>query len=667
MIYWWPEEFRKAYVAAEKLGAIGKPRHGMTTSHNDRFLRSPWEIELQRMHAYAADQSNTINMGWVPYVKGAGGTRWFETVRSVIFWDNDGLEVKQYAIKIYNSVTRTIQNQAFYFHQGLAFSYIGTNGFLCRLRKYKSIFDVSGSSIFVDNPEKLQVILSSNITGYVSQSINPTINNQVGDIAKLPVLDYLSDYRSYLDRARTLYDRLFASTESNIEYRYEHLPPEEFEVEEARIRDDIDREIFAHFSPETVTAIREEIGVSPFDYPPWDGEAIPNGFGEAYQAAGGILELAHRYRIHPDGILAIAAQAGKVHENRRQDEAFKHLSWALGVLLGRFDPTTGGLTDLTDQPDTRRMHPHGLIYLSALDEMDGFPRPPGFNIGVAAISHLRDTLTERWGAERALAIWDEIDDALVRGDRQPALTAWFRTKAFDRHKEIYQKRPIYFPLVSAKKNFLVWINIHRWNEGTLNAVLANYLKPDQQQIESRLRRLREEIQRTSEKHARNAMETEVTDLSRLQEELDSFVARITTVAAKGPDPSVQEVEAPFVMDLDDGVMVNSGALWDLVYPLWREPKAWWASLATPKGKKDFDWSHLAMRYWPTRVLEKCKKDPSLAVAHSDYGAHAGRDLFEELHPEAAQKWRDQNSGGTSGAGKKRSDQPFLGDEFDFGE
>lgn len=30
---------------------------------------------------------------------------------------------------------------------------------------------------------------------------------------------------------------------------------------------------------------------------------------------------------------------------------------------------------------------------------------------------------------------------------------------------------------------------------------------------------------------------------------------------------------------------------------------------------DYDWSHLAMNYWPDRVREKCKTDKSLAIAH----------------------------------------------------
>ncbi len=83
------------------------------------------------------------------------------------------------------------------------------------------------------------------------------------------------------------------------------------------------------------------------------------------------------------------------------------------------------------------------------------------------------------------------------------------------------------------------------------------------------------------------------------------------------------------MDLDDGVMVNSAALWPLLEPQWKDPKKWWKELATGQGKKDYDWSHLAARYFPTRVRAKCHEDPSLAVAHK---------CFWELHPAKAYAW-----------------------------
>jgi Mor family transcriptional regulator len=664
MIYWWPEEFRQAYLNATKLGEIGNPRQGLATANNNRFIRNLWEISIDKI---PLKQNFEVifpsNSYWSPYVKGAKGKRWYETVTHLLNVKNQRKE-KFIDYKINGSGGNENPFKPFYEKQGLAFSYIGTDSFLCRLRKYKSIFDVSGSSIFCENPEKMQVILSSSLSGYVSQSINPTVNNQVGDIANLPVLDQLEDYTIYLKRAEILYGQLFSSTESNLEYSYQHLGSEKFEVEEARIRDEIDKELIENFSQETIQAIYQEIGGAVFNFPHWDGqnESIPEDFIESYHAEESLLKLSRQYRLHPDSLLKIKEELQLTHESHRKDRAFKNLSWSIGVLLGRFDAQIGGLVDLVEQQrkdkniiqDTNapQGHRHGLLYLSVLDNHEGLNRIEQPNVGNACLQTLQGTLEYKWGAEKANDIWSEIDNALVldcRTDWTPAqrskkdLNAWIRTSAFAEHESIYSKRPIYFPLVSAKKGFFLWVNIHQWHDGTLNSILANYLIPDNSLLDTRIKRLREDRQSITDSRDLNAIEKEIADLDKVLDELQVFIAKVTQLATCGPAPELQEVEAPYVMDLDDGVMVNSSALWELVLPLWKDPKKWWASLSTPKGKKDFDWSHLAIRYWPERVMEKVKQDPSLAVAHSDYGQYSGRDLFTELHPEAAVKWEEQQS------------------------
>ncbi len=91
----------------------------------------------------------------------------------------------------------------------------------------------------------------------------------------------------------------------------------------------------------------------------------------------------------------------------------------------------------------------------------------------------------------------------------------------------------------------------------------------------------------------------------------------------------REVDARYEMDLDDGVMINSAALWPPLEPQWKDPKKWWKELANTDGKKDYDWAHLAKRYFPDRVDGKCKGDPSLAVAHG---------CFWKYHAEKAYQW-----------------------------
>jgi hypothetical protein len=123
-------------------------------------------------------------------------------------------------------------------------------------------------------------------------------------------------------------------------------------------------------------------------------------------------------------------------------------------------------------------------------------------------------------------------------------------------------------------------------------------------------------------------------VQKLLEELNDFIAKVTEIAEQGPPPpddktTRREVDARYTMDLDDGVMVNSAALWPLLEPQWKDPKKWWKELATAQGKKDYDWSQLAARYFPTRVRKKCHDDPSLAVAHG---------CFWALHPSKAYAW-----------------------------
>ena len=67
-------------------------------------------------------------------------------------------------------------------------------------------------------------------------------------------------------------------------------------------------------------------------------------------------------------------------------------------------------------------------------------------------------------------------------------------------------------------------------------------------------------------------------------------------------------------NLDDGVIINFAPLWRLVpqNKSWqKELKSTWDALC--EGK--YDWAHLAMHLWPERVVPKCEKDRSLAIAH----------------------------------------------------
>lgn len=290
-----------------------------------------------------------------------------------------------------------------------------------------------------------------------------------------------------------------------------------------------------------------------------------------------------------------------------------HMSFALGAALGRFDENGGGILDLA-KADLANALPAGICFLDGTLD----PRATDDSLGHSTADLLR-------------AKWKEHGPAIARDSD---LRTWLRLRFFpDVHKGMYENRPIHWPLSSAKKTFVAYVTVHRWNEDTLRALLAEHLEPALTRLEGQLTDVREARASDDKKTARQA-ERRHDQLVKWKEELEDFIANVEQCAEKGPPPPddktpAREVDARYAPDLDDGVMINSAALWPLLEPQWKDPKRSWKELASAKGKKDYDWSHLAARYFPKRVDGKCKDDPSLAVAHG---------CFWRYHPQNAYKW-----------------------------
>jgi hypothetical protein len=289
-----------------------------------------------------------------------------------------------------------------------------------------------------------------------------------------------------------------------------------------------------------------------------------------------------------------------------QAPAVNWVSYAIGVALGRFGANGEGI--LNKAPANTLSN--GILYLSAYSEKDSLQHP--------ACQIIKDT-------------WIEHSNAIAKNT---PLKKWLRESFFkDVHLGMYESRPIYFPLSSAKKNFVAFVSIHRWQDNTLQTLLADYLYPELNIIEGELSDLID-ARHQGDKKDRAKAEKRYSEVQKLYEELKTFCDKVSQCAEQGPLPAnpkdtPRETNARFQMDLDDGVMINSAALWSLLEPQWTKPKTWWSELCNAQGKKDYDWAHLTARYFPKRVDEKCQKDPSLAVAHG---------CFWKYHPAKAYAW-----------------------------
>ncbi|ESA32468.1 n6-adenine-specific dna methylase [Leptolyngbya sp. Heron Island J] len=301
------------------------------------------------------------------------------------------------------------------------------------------------------------------------------------------------------------------------------------------------------------------------------------------------------------------------------------ISYAVGKALGRFPLSSTAVwapLDLRSQPPRALSGveglPHGILYLS--DYSGNNPDGPD-SLNHPASKPIHDA-------------WANHGSKISNNN---PLHHWLREKFFqDIHLPMYstktEKRPIYFPLSSKNKTFVALISIHRWADDTLQTLLADYLTQDKRTLEGELADLATAKTQGDVKTQAQAEDRAAT-LQAMLNELDKFIALVRQCAETGPPPAKDtdpkpKVTARYTMDLDDGVMINSAALWPLLDPQWKKPKTWWSELCNAQGKKDYDWSHLAARYFPERVDKKCQDDPSLAVAHGCFWKYHATKAYE---------------------------------------
>jgi len=184
-VYWLSEDFINILSLKRLEGNYALVKDGVGTGDNNKFVFMRWEIKNK-------------NQVWVPYAKGGGYNKYLGRNDYLIYWKDDGKELKEFAKKKYGSVTRKIINQDFYFKEGISYSRIVSNNlFSARYMPKGWIFDAGGPAVFnvSSNLKYLLGYLNSKLINYILTAFNPTVNFQPGDVKMLPYKE-TEDYSS---------------------------------------------------------------------------------------------------------------------------------------------------------------------------------------------------------------------------------------------------------------------------------------------------------------------------------------------------------------------------------------------------------------------------------------------------------------------------------------
>ncbi len=185
--YWISNAFRNIFSMGIPIEKIGDVRTGISTGKNDLYLRLWYEISCSSINFYQTN-INKINLNekkYIPYNKGGDARKWYGNNEYVVNWSQ------------HDKFHRSRPNFSdIYLKKGLTWSFVTSGMFSSRYYPNGFLWDVAGSPCVFNDDSSLYYILgflSTKIASNILKLINPTLNCQVIDIQRVPIIDTDND------------------------------------------------------------------------------------------------------------------------------------------------------------------------------------------------------------------------------------------------------------------------------------------------------------------------------------------------------------------------------------------------------------------------------------------------------------------------------------------
>ena len=185
--YWVSNHLLETF-SNQPVGNVVIPRHGLATSDNNRFLKLWHEVCLGKTSLLTKCD---FTKKWFPMNKGGSFRKWYGNLEWIINYENDGQEIKAFAVELYKSASRTIQNTQFYFLEGLTWSALTSGALSFRWTDVGAIFGSGAHCAFADDEENLLyglALLNGKVSTLYLSIMSPTLNTNVDDIRATPLI-----------------------------------------------------------------------------------------------------------------------------------------------------------------------------------------------------------------------------------------------------------------------------------------------------------------------------------------------------------------------------------------------------------------------------------------------------------------------------------------------
>lgn len=548
--YWANEGMIKSFSELTPLASIARPRQGLVTGDNERFLKNWWEVSTCKIGFACSSREESIDSGakWFPCNKGGGFRKWYGNNEYVVNWEHDGAEIQSF-VKNGRLASRP-QNKDYYFREGLTWSALSTGSLSMRFSPVGFISEHKGTMCFADSHVEHMFCLAALNSSPANECLKilcPTLDFGEGAVGKVP-LPHVFDDSVYgvaeecLAIARDDYDAF----EPSWDFRTHPLVGWSRELWDVTSIGATMHHFYGRH-PEVSSPLE-------LCYVLWQGQCRER-FNQLKSNEEELNRIFARiYNMEGEVPIEVPDEKVSVRLADKTRDIKSFISYAVGCILGRYSLDVDGLV-MANQGD-------GLAeYLAKIPEPTFMPDDDGI-IPITDTEYFHDDATgffvdfvrTVYGEEALEENLAFIADALGgSGTPRGVIRDYFMNGFFADHCKTYQKRPIYWLFDSGKKGgFRALVYMHRYRPDLLAKLRTDYVHEQQDRYRTQIEHIDDALESADRKQQ--------ADLKKRRKKLTEQLSEISVFEEKVHHLADQMIE----IDLDDGVKVNYAKLQDVL-------------------------------------------------------------------------------------------------------
>lgn len=524
LCYWLSSKIIDVFNNSLLVGDVSNTKQGLKTSDDKRFVRLYFEVEATKVAKNINSLAEAANSGkkWFWLNKG-GQVKWYGNNVYLINWENDGKEVKDYAIEIAGSYSKNITAIDAYFKHCISWPQISISQPSFRYMPDGYIFASAGPSLFINNEDKkwyMLGLLNSCVTQKILDAINPTINFGVSDILKVPFIyseKYSAEINDLVIRAIELATENWNEFELSWDFKKHPFVISTNSIEDA------------------------------FNY--WNHKCNAQ-FEELKQIETRLNELyCEIYGLTGELDVFVDDNSVNIQKADKQRDIKSFISYAVGCMFGRYSLSDEGIIYAGGKWDIRR-------YGNFMPDSDNV-------IPLCDDEYFNDDILEKF-VEFVKTVYgqDKLEDNLrfiantLGGDgtSRQVIRNYFLNDFYKDHCTAYSvsgsgKRPIYWMFSSGKKGaFKCLIYMHRYQTDTIARIRTDYIHEQQSRYRTTISELEDRIVKSSTSE-QVKLKKELKFIQEQSDEIHEYEEEIHHLA-----------DQMISIDLDDGVKVNYAKL-----------------------------------------------------------------------------------------------------------